>query len=61
MGRFPLPASAWWANYYRPPRDNMTILFKRHRDAPDQQDLAEQCRHEIVIWHNHSAFNGYSS
>ena len=59
VGHFPLPASAWWDDYYRPLQDNLTAFRKRHRDAPDAQDLADQCQNEIDIWHAHSAFYGY--
>ena len=51
VGHFPLPASAWWDDYYRPLQDNVTAFRERHRDAPDAQELAEQCQHEIDIWH----------
>ena len=59
VGHFPLPASAWWDDYYRPLQDNLTAFRKRHRNAPDAQALADQCQQEIDIWHAHSAFYGY--
>ncbi len=59
VGHFPLPASAWWDDYYRPLQDNVTAFRKRHRDEPDAQELAEQCQHEIDIWHAYSEFYGY--
>ena len=59
VGHFPLPASAWWDDYYRPLQDNLTAFRKRHRDAPDAQELADQCQNEIDVWHAHSAFYGY--
>ena len=59
VGHFPLPASAWWDDYYRPLQDNVTAFRKRHRDAPDAQALADQCQNEIDIWHSYSAFYGY--
>ncbi len=59
VGHFPLPASAWWDDYYRPLQDNVTAFRKRHHDAPDAQALADQCQHEIDIWHACSEFYGY--
>ncbi len=59
VGHFPLPASAWWDDYYRPLQDNVTAFRKRHRDAPDAQELADQCQNEIDIWHAYSEFYGY--
>ena len=59
VGHFPLPASAWWDDYYRPLQDNLTAFRQRHRDARDAQELADQCQNEIDIWHAHSAFYGY--
>ena len=59
VGHFPLPASAWWDDYYRPLQDNVTAFRKRHRDAPDAQELADQCQHEMDIWHACSEFYGY--
>ena len=56
---FPLPASAWWNDYYRPLQDNVTEFRKRYHDAPDAQELADQCQHEIDIWHAYSEFYGY--
>ena len=59
VGHFPLPASAWWDDYYRPLQDNVTAFRQRHRNAPDAQALADQCQHEIDIWHAYSEFYGY--
>ena len=59
VGHFPLPASAWWDDYYRPLQDNVSAFLKRHRDAPDAQELADRCQHEIDIWHACSEFYGY--
>ena len=43
-GHFPLPASAWWDDYYRPLQENLTAFRERHRGAPDAQDVANQCQ-----------------
>ena len=59
VGHFPLPASAWWDDYYRPLQDNVTAFRKRHHHAPDAQALADQCQHEIDIWRACSDFYGY--
>ena len=59
VGHFPLPASAWRDDYYRPLQANVTAFRARHRDEPDAQELADQCQHEIDIWHGCSEFYGY--
>ena len=59
VGHFPLPPSAWWDDYYRPLQDNVTAFRRRHRGEPDAQELADQCQHEIDIWHACSEFYGY--
>ena len=50
VGHFPLPPAAWWDDYYRPLQANVTAFRKRYADAPDAQELADQCQHEIDIW-----------
>ena len=59
VGHFPLPAAAWWDDYYRPLQDNVTAFRRRYRDAPDALELADQCQNEIDIWHACSEFYGY--
>ena len=59
VGHFPLPASAWWDDYYRPLQDNVTAFRERHRDAPDAQELADRCQTEIDTWHAYAEFYGY--
>ena len=59
VGHFPLPASAWWDDYYRPLQDNVTAFRQRHHDAPDALELADQCQEEIDIWHAYSEYYGY--
>ncbi len=59
VGHFPLPASAWWDDYYRPLQKNLTAFRKRYPDASDAQELADQCQREIDIWRAYSAFYGY--
>ena len=59
VGHFPLPASAWWDDYYRPLQANVNAFRERHRDASDAQELADGVQHEIDIWHACSEFYGY--
>ena len=59
VAHFPVPASAWWDDYYRPLQDNVSAFRKRHHDAPDAQELANQCQSEIDMWHACSEFYGY--
>ena len=59
VGHFPLPASAWWDDYYRPLQENVTAFRKRYPDAPEARQLADQVQEEIDIWHAYSDFYGY--
>ena len=59
VGHFPLPASAWWDDYYLPLQDNLNAFRARHLDEADAQELADQCQQEIDIWHAFSEFYGY--
>ena len=59
VDHFPLPASAWWDDYYRPLQDNLTAFRERHRDAPDAEEVANQCQREIDIWHVCKEYYGY--
>ena len=59
VGHFPLPASAWWDDFYRPLQDSLAGFAERHRGEPEARELAEHCRREIDIWRAHSAFYGY--
>ena len=59
VGHFPLPASAWFDDYYRPLQDNLMAFRGRHHDEPDAQEVADQCQHEIDIWHAFSDCYGY--
>ena len=59
VGHFPLPASAWWDDYYRPLQDNLSAFRARHLGDADARELADQCQQEIDIWHACSEFYGY--
>ena len=59
VGHFPLPASAWWDDYYGPLQQNVKSFRNRYPAAPDAQELAAQCQREIDIWHAYSEFYGY--
>ncbi len=59
VGHFPLPASAWWDDYYRPLQDNVTRFRERYHDVQAALELAERCQTEIDIWHAYSEFYGY--
>ena len=59
VGHFPLPASAWWDDYYRPLQGNVTAFRKRYADAPDAQELADQCQREIDVWRAYADCYGY--
>ena len=54
VDHFPLPASAWWDDYYRPLQEHITEFRTRHSDEPDAGGLADQIQGEIDIWHRYS-------
>ncbi|MDE0348656.1 MAG: class I SAM-dependent methyltransferase [Gammaproteobacteria bacterium] len=56
---FPLPASAWWEDYYRPLQDNLTAFRERHRGETDALALADSVQTEIDTWHAYAEFYGY--
>jgi hypothetical protein len=37
----------------------VTEFRERHREEPDAQELADQVRREIDVWHAYSEFYGY--
>ena len=59
VGHFPLPASAWWDDYYAPLERHIVEFRGRHRAEADAQELADQIQREIDIWHAYSAFYHY--
>lgn len=60
VGHFPLPASAWWDDYYRPLEQNVTAFRRRHAGERDAQELADQVQHEIEMWRAYGDFYGYA-
>ena len=59
VGHFPLPASAWWDDYYRPLQENVTAFRKRYAYRRDAQELADETQREIDVWQAFSEFYGY--
>jgi SAM-dependent methyltransferase len=59
VGHFPLPASAWWDDYYRPLQEKLTDFRKRHSGERDAEELASQVQREIDVWHRYADFYGY--
>ena len=59
VGHFPLPASAWWDDYYRPLQDNVSRFRQRYPDLPEARELADQCQREIDVWRAYREFYGY--
>ena len=60
VGHFPLPASAWWDDYYRPLEENVNAFRARYRDDAEAEELAGGIQAEIDIWHAYAAFYGYT-
>ena len=59
VGHFPLPAAAWWDDYYRPLQDSLNNLRRSHPDVPEAQALADALQTEIDVWQAHGRFYGY--
>ena len=59
VGHFPLPAAAWWDDYYRPLQDSLNDLRKRHPDVPEARALADALQAEIDVWQAHGRCYGY--
>ncbi|MYD71756.1 MAG: class I SAM-dependent methyltransferase [Acidobacteria bacterium] len=59
VAHFPLPASAWWDDYYRPLQDNVTAFRRRYPGRRDAQELADGIQREIDVWHAFSECYGY--
>jgi hypothetical protein len=59
LGHFPLPASSWWDDYYRPLEAKVAAFRERHAGEADAQALADQVAREIDVWRRFSEFYGY--
>jgi SAM-dependent methyltransferase len=59
VGHFPLPASSWWDDYYRPLEAKVAAFREGHAGEADAQALADQVAREIDVWRRFSEFYGY--
>jgi len=59
IGRFALPASAWWDDYYRPLERKLDALEVRKKDDADAMSLIEMTRTEMAIHRDHHEEYGY--
>lgn len=59
VAHFPLPASAWWDDYYRPLQQMILEFRDRHDGETDAQQLADSVQREIDVWKQYSAFYAY--
>jgi SAM-dependent methyltransferase len=59
VAHFPLPASAWWDDYYRPLQEGLLQFRVRHEGETDAQQLADSVQREIDMWKKYSGFYGY--
>ena len=59
MGQDRATALFWELHSGLPRQGPGTAASTRHHDAPDAQELADQCQREIDIWHACSEFYGY--
>jgi SAM-dependent methyltransferase len=59
IGHFPLPATAWWDDYYGPLQRKINQFRVRHDGNSDAQQLANSVQREIDMWHRYSKFYGF--
>lgn len=59
VAHFPLPASAWWDDYYRPLQQKILQFRVRHDGETDAAQLADCVQREIEMWKRYSDFYGY--
>ncbi|MBI1872885.1 MAG: class I SAM-dependent methyltransferase [Acidobacteria bacterium] len=59
IGHFPLPAAAWWDDYYGPLQQKITEFRAHHDGETDAQQLADSVQSEIDMWHKYSHSYGY--
>jgi SAM-dependent methyltransferase len=59
VAHFPLPASAWWDDYYRPLQENILQFRARHARDTDAQQIADSVQREIDVWRQYSGFYTY--
>ena len=56
---FPLPASAWWDNYYTPRLARLPGLEEKYRIQPEARVLIAVTKQEISLCREHSREYGY--
>ncbi len=56
---FPLPASAWWDDYYTPLLTRLPALEEKYRTHPEAQAILAGIRREINLYREHSSEYGY--
>lgn len=60
VGRFTLPESAWWDDYYAPMIERLAMLRERYRDADAAREVIGEHDREIDAYRKHSAYYGYT-
>jgi SAM-dependent methyltransferase len=59
IAHLPLPASAWWDDYYSPLLQKILQFRVRHEGETDAQQLADSVQREIDVWQQYSDWYGY--
>jgi SAM-dependent methyltransferase len=59
IAQFPMPQSAWWADYYQPLQQNVAMFRERHRHEADAVEVAASVQQEIEIWRKYGEFYEY--
>ena len=59
LGDFVLPEEAWWEHYYSPMEVRLAELGARHAGDSVAESVLAECRQEIELYRNYSAFYGY--
>ena len=56
---FPLPASAWWNDYYTPLLARLPGLEEKYRIQPEAQAIIAVTKQEISLYHQYPDEYGY--
>ena len=59
VGRFVLPESSWWRQYYTPLERRIPLIEERYRAEPAMAEVVEGARREIETYRTHAACYGY--
>ncbi|ACB75108.1 class I SAM-dependent methyltransferase [Opitutus terrae] len=60
LGHFPLPAEAWWSDFYRPLEARVGVLKKEYAGDPAAQTALSLIQHEVDIHRRYGEYYSYA-